>query len=102
MAAPACREERGHLMTIREAVRSFTISPLYRTADAARRAGQATQADRVRAALLAAVSHDLRSPVAAAKAAVSCLHLPDIELTAAEEIMADPADRGTGHRERDG
>jgi hypothetical protein len=41
-------------MTTREAVRSFTIPPLARTAHAAGRAGQATEADRMRAALLAA------------------------------------------------
>jgi two-component system sensor histidine kinase KdpD len=39
-------------------------------------------ADRMRTALLAAVSHDLRTPLAAAKAAVSCLRSADIELTA--------------------
>jgi two-component system, OmpR family, sensor histidine kinase KdpD len=35
----------------------------------------------MRTALLAAVSHDLRTPLAAAKAAVSCLRSPDIQLT---------------------
>jgi two-component system sensor histidine kinase KdpD len=40
------------------------------------------EADRMRTALLAAVSHDLRTPLAAAKAAVSCLRSADIELTA--------------------
>lgn len=35
-------------------------------------------------ALLGVVSHDLRSPLAAAKAAVSCLRSSDIELTAAD------------------
>jgi two-component system sensor histidine kinase KdpD len=44
----------------------------------------AAEADRMRAALLAAVSHDLRSPLAAAKAAVSCLRSRDVELTAAD------------------
>ena len=39
-------------------------------------------ADRMRTALLAAVSHDLRTPLAAAKAAVSCLRSADIQLTA--------------------
>jgi two-component system sensor histidine kinase KdpD len=39
-------------------------------------------ADRMRTALLAAVSHDLRTPLAAAKAAVSCLRSADSELTA--------------------
>ena len=42
------------------------------------------EADRTRTALLAAVSHDLRTPLAAAKAAVSCLRSRDIELTAAD------------------
>jgi two-component system, OmpR family, sensor histidine kinase KdpD len=40
------------------------------------------EADRMRTALLAAVSHDLRTPLAAAKAAVSCLRSTDIQLTA--------------------
>jgi hypothetical protein len=38
----------------------------------------------MRTALLGAVSHDLRSPLAAAKASVSCLRSRDIELTAAD------------------
>ncbi len=47
-------------------------------------------ADRMRTALLAAVSHDLRTPLAAAKAAVSCLRSSDIELTADDhdELLA--------------
>jgi two-component system sensor histidine kinase KdpD len=44
------------------------------------------EADRMRTALLAAVSHDLRTPLAAAQAAVSCLRCRDIQLT--------PQDRG--------
>jgi two-component system sensor histidine kinase KdpD len=39
------------------------------------------EADRMRTALLAAVSHDLRTPLAAAKAAVSCLRCRDLQLT---------------------
>jgi two-component system sensor histidine kinase KdpD len=35
--------------------------------------------------LLAAVSHDLRSPLAAARAAVSCLRSGDLQLTAADQ-----------------
>ncbi len=46
--------------------------------------GQVTEADRGRAALLAAVSHDLRAPLAAAKAAVSGLRSRDARLTAAD------------------
>jgi two-component system sensor histidine kinase KdpD len=47
-----------------------------------RHAAQATAADRGRAALLAAVSHDLRAPLAAAQAAVSGLRSRDVRLTA--------------------
>jgi len=50
-------------------------------------AGQATrvaEADRGRAALLATVSHDLRAPLAAAKAAVSGLRTDGARLTAAD------------------
>jgi two-component system sensor histidine kinase KdpD len=50
----------------------------------------ATEADRGRAALLAAVSHDLRAPLAAAKAAVTGLRSRDARLTAddREELLA--------------
>jgi two-component system sensor histidine kinase KdpD len=50
----------------------------------------ATEADRGRAALLAAVSHDLRAPLAAAKAAVSGLRARDARLTADDraELLA--------------
>jgi signal transduction histidine kinase len=46
--------------------------PGARAATAADAAGAAAEADQMRAVLLAAVSHDLRSPLAAAAAAVSC------------------------------
>jgi two-component system sensor histidine kinase KdpD len=67
---------------------------------AVRHAGQAAaaiaaaepiaEADRMRTALLAAVSHDLRTPLAAAKASVSCLRSHDIKLTAEDhgELLA--------------
>jgi two-component system sensor histidine kinase KdpD len=67
---------------------------------AVRHAGQAAaaiaaaepiaEADRTRTALLATVSHDLRSPLAAAKAAVSCLRCRDVQLTAEDygELLA--------------
>jgi len=45
-------------------------------------AAQVAEADRGRAALLATVSHDLRAPLAAAKAAVSGLRADDARLTA--------------------
>jgi two-component system sensor histidine kinase KdpD len=44
-------------------------------------AAQVAEADRARAALLATVSHDLRAPLAAAKAAVSSLRAGDARLT---------------------
>jgi len=55
------------------------------------------EADRMRTALLAAVSHDLRTPLAAAKAAVSCLRATDIQLTAEDhdELLAT-ADESLG------
>jgi two-component system, OmpR family, sensor histidine kinase KdpD len=48
------------------------------------------EADRVRTALLAAVSHDLRTPLASAKAAVTSLRSHDIEWDAADhdELLA--------------
>jgi two-component system sensor histidine kinase KdpD len=47
-------------------------------------------ADRMRTALLAAVSHDLRTPLASAKAAVTSLRTPDVRWDAAdtEELLA--------------
>jgi len=61
-----------------------------RAAAAAGAAGPIAEADRMRAALLSAVSHDLRSPLAAAAAAVNCLRSPDLHLTAADhdELLA--------------
>ena len=56
-----------------------------RPAATAAAAGPIAEPDRMRAALLAAVSHDLRSPLAAAAAAVNCLRLPDLQLTAADQ-----------------
>jgi two-component system, OmpR family, sensor histidine kinase KdpD len=48
------------------------------------------EADRARANLLGAVSHDLRTPLAAAKAAVSCLRCRDLPLTTGDhdELLA--------------
>jgi two-component system sensor histidine kinase KdpD len=47
-------------------------------------------ADRMRTALLAAVSHDLRTPLASAKAAVTSLRSPDVRWNAADtaELLA--------------
>jgi two-component system sensor histidine kinase KdpD len=57
-------------------------------------AAQVAEADRARAALLATVSHDLRAPLAAAKAAVSGLRAGDARLTADDRtdlLAAAPA-----------
>jgi two-component system sensor histidine kinase KdpD len=75
-----------------------------RTLQAERLAAQAADArdlaavDRLRAALLAAVGHDLRTPLAGIKAGVSSLRDPDLDLTAPEkaELLAtieESADR---------
>jgi two-component system sensor histidine kinase KdpD len=61
-----------------------------RLAAAAEAARPIAEADRMRTALLAAVSHDLRTPLAAAQAAVSCLRSGDIQLTVEDhdELLA--------------
>ena len=61
-----------------------------RLAAAAEAARPIAEADRMRTALLAAVSHDLRTPLAAAQAAVSCLRSRDIQLSAEDhdELLA--------------
>jgi two-component system sensor histidine kinase KdpD len=57
---------------------------------AAEAARPIAEADRMRTALLTAVSHDLRTPLASAKAAVTSLRSPDIKWTAEdrEELLA--------------
>ncbi|QYJ03250.1 DUF4118 domain-containing protein [Nocardioides panacisoli] len=50
----------------------------------AARARELAETDRVRAAILAAVSHDLRTPLAGIKAAVSSLRQPDVTWPEAE------------------
>ncbi len=61
-----------------------------RLSAAAEAARPIAEADRVRTALLAAVSHDLRTPLASAKAAVTSLRSPEIEWDAADhdELLA--------------
>ncbi|WP_261717555.1 ATP-binding protein [Streptomyces sp. FZ201] len=61
-----------------------------RLADQAARARELAEIDRLRAALLAAVGHDLRTPLAGIKASVSVLREPDLELTEAQrgELLA--------------
>ncbi|MBO4208753.1 sensor histidine kinase [Micromonospora echinofusca] len=61
-----------------------------RLAEEAATARPLAEADRMRTALLAAVSHDLRTPLASAKAAVTSLRSPDVEFDAADraELLA--------------
>ena len=56
-----------------------------RLTEAAAEAKPLAEADRLRTALLRAVGHDLRTPLAAAKASVTSLRSSDIEWTAAEQ-----------------
>jgi two-component system sensor histidine kinase KdpD len=56
-----------------------------RLAQAAAAAGPLAELDRTRTALLAAVSHDLRTPLASAKAAVTSLRDDDVAWTAHDE-----------------
>ncbi|MGI5150509.1 DUF4118 domain-containing protein [Plantactinospora sp. CA-294935] len=61
-----------------------------RLAEEAAAARPIAEADRLRTALLAAVSHDLRTPLASAKAAVTSLRSADVEFDAGdrEELLA--------------
>lgn len=71
-----------------------------RLAREAARAEQLAETDRVRAALLAAVSHDLRTPLAGIKASVSTLRQEDVDLPREDRAellgsIEDSADRLT-------
>jgi two-component system, OmpR family, sensor histidine kinase KdpD len=65
-----------------------------RLAEEAERARPLAEADRMRTALLSAVSHDLRTPLASARAAVDSLANPDITWTGDEraELVATAKD----------
>ncbi|MDN3355046.1 ATP-binding protein [Actinomadura sp. DC4] len=72
-----------------------------RLAEQARQAGRLAEGNKIRTALLAAVSHDLRTPLASIKASVSSLRSDDVqwdpadeaELLATIEESADRLDR---------
>lgn len=59
---------------------SWLVDVAERRAKVANAAAQLEATDRLRAAILAAVGHDLRSPLAAAKAVVSGLRADDVDL----------------------
>jgi two-component system sensor histidine kinase KdpD len=72
-----------------------------RLEEAAATAGSLAEVDRLRTALLSAVSHDLRTPLASAKAAVGTLRMSDLALTEYDraELLAtaeESLDRLTG------
>jgi two-component system sensor histidine kinase KdpD len=76
------------------AVQASAVVDHQRLAAAAAAAQPLAEADRLRTALLAAVSHDLRSPLASATAAVDSLTSADIHWTASEraELLATAAE----------
>ena len=74
------------------AAQAVTALERQRLTQQAEQAQGAVDADRMRTALLAAVSHDLRSPLASAKAAVGSLRSHDVDL-----VTAGPR-RAAGHR----
>ncbi|MDL4774968.1 sensor histidine kinase [Actinomadura xylanilytica] len=72
-----------------------------RLAEEAARARRLAEGDRIRTALLAAVSHDLRTPLASIKAGVSSLRATDVEWGPADEAellasIEESADRLDG------
>jgi len=64
------------------AAQAAVILERHRLSEAAAAAGPIAEGDRMRVALLAAVGHDLRSPLASAKAAVTSLRSDDIQWSA--------------------
>ncbi|MBS2964669.1 sensor histidine kinase KdpD [Actinocrinis puniceicyclus] len=72
-----------------------------RLARSAAEADSLAAADRMRTALLAAVSHDLRAPLAAAKAAIGTLRDPQLDLAAADRAeLLEAADYSLGRLAR--
>lgn len=73
---------------------SWLVDVAERRADAAAAAAEIRAADELRTALLASVGHDLRSPLAAAKAVVSGLRSRDVVLAEQdrEELLASADD----------
>jgi two-component system sensor histidine kinase KdpD len=74
---PVFAEDRGTLSRL--AAAAARLRENQHLADQAGQARQLAEIDRLRAALLNAVGHDLRTPLAGIKAAVSSLRQPDID-----------------------
>jgi two-component system sensor histidine kinase KdpD len=74
---PVFAEDRGTLARL--AAAAARLRENQRLADQAGQARQLAEIDRLRAALLNAVGHDLRTPLAGIKAAVSSLRQRDVE-----------------------
>ena len=81
LRGPALRAEDQRLVGAFAAQAALVVDHL-RLSRAAAEAGPLAEANKVRTALLAAVGHDFRTPLAAAKAAVSSLLSLDIRLDA--------------------
>jgi two-component system, OmpR family, sensor histidine kinase KdpD len=72
---------------------SWVVDVAERRSAKAAAAAELEAADRLRAALLAAVGHDLRTPLATAKAVVSGLRAGDVEITVSDrEELLETAD----------
>lgn len=67
------------------AAHAAAIVDRQRLKDEAERAHKLAEGNRIRTALLAAVSHDLRTPLAAIKASVSSLRSPDVAWSKSDE-----------------
>jgi len=76
---------QDHRVLVAFAAQAAAALAQQRLARAAEAIRPLEQADRMRTALLAAVSHDLRTPLAAAKAAVASLAGEDVEWSRADE-----------------
>jgi K+-sensing histidine kinase KdpD len=76
-------EDRGALSRLAAAAARTVENQ--RLADEAARAKELAQIDRVRSALLGAVGHDLRTPLAGIKAAISSLRQPDLAWDSEDE-----------------
>ena len=87
-APPLFAEDRRLLSSLAQA--AARAAEGQQLAQAAARAYELAEIDRLRSALLAAVGHDLRTPLAGVKAAVSSLRQDDIEWAPAErdELLA--------------